>query len=82
MVSDAVTTLRKTTVYIVDPGTKIDSVYYCDGILSQMLPEINDLSGGDFMFQQDDARSHTSAHTLNYLNENMPATAELLKPDK
>ena len=47
-----------------------------------MLPEINALSGGDFMFQQDGARSHTSAHTLHFLNENIPATAELLKPDK
>ena len=82
MVSAAVSTLGKTSLYIVDPGTKINSVYYCDGILSQMLPEMIALSGGDFLFQQDGARSHTSAHTLRYINENIPATAALLPPEK
>ena len=38
-----------------------------------MLPEIN-----DYLFQQDGARSHTAVYTLNYLQENMPATAELV----
>ena len=43
-----------------------------------MLPEINDLSNGDYLFQQDGAHSHTAANTLNYLQENMSATAELV----
>ena len=82
MVSAAVSTLGKTSLYIIDPGTKVNSVYYCDGILSELIPEMIDLSGGDFLFQQDGARSHTSAHTLRYLNDNIPATAALLPPEK
>lgn len=80
MVSAAVSTLGKTSLYIVAPATKIDAVYYCDGILSQMLPEMEALSGGNYVFQQDGARSHTAIHTLNYLQENMPMMAELVVP--
>ena len=68
-------------VTIVEPGTKIDSAYYCEGVLSQMIPEMSALSDGAFTFQQDGARSHTSAFSLNYFEENLPDNAELLKPD-
>ena len=57
------------------PGTKVSSVYYCDAILTQIIPEMIALSGGDFLFQQDWVRSHTYAHTLRYLDENITATA-------
>ena len=51
-------------------------------LLLQMFPEMNDLSNGDYLdFQQDGARSHTAAYTLNYLQENMSATAELVVPE-
>ena len=50
-------------------------------LLLQMLAEMNDLSNGDYLFQQDGARSHTAVYTLNYLLENMSATAELVVPE-
>ena len=50
-------------------------------LLLQILPEMNDLSNGDYLFQQDGARSHTEAYTLNYLLEKMCATAELVVPE-
>ena len=46
-----------------------------------MLPEMNDLSNGDYIFQQNGARSHTAAYALNYLQENMSPTAELVVPE-
>ena len=46
-----------------------------------MIPEMSALSDGAFTFQQDGARSHTSAFSLNYFEENLPDNAELLKPD-
>ena len=73
--------LGKTSLYLVEPGTKIDSAYYCDDLLSQMIPAMSAVAAGDFIFQQDGARSHTSKHTLAYLEEHLPATSQLLTPD-
>ena len=81
MVSAAVSSLGKTSLYLVEAGAKINSSYYCESLLSQMIPEMNALSGGDFIFQQDGARSHTSKFTLRYLSDNLPAAAKLLTPD-
>ena len=39
------------------------------------------LSGGDFIFQQDGARSHTSKFTLRYLDDNLPDDSEVLLPE-
>ena len=39
------------------------------------------LSGGEFIFQQDGARSHTSKYTLRYFYDNLPDKAELLLPE-
>ena len=35
----AVFMLRKLLLYIIDLETKVNSVYYCNGILSQMISE-------------------------------------------
>ena len=64
-------------LYIIEQGIRIDSKYYCDGLLSQLIPEMTDLSGGDFIFQQDGARSHTSKHTIAYIDNNFPHNADL-----
>ena len=41
-----------------------------------MIPEITALSGnGNFIFQQDGARSHTSKYTLSYMEKNLPPNA-------
>ena len=50
--------------------------YLC--LLAQLLPDMENLSGGDYIFMQDGARSHTSKVTLTYLQEHCH---ELLKPD-
>jgi len=38
---------------------------------------MNQLSQGDYVFQQDGARAHTSKYSLDYLRNNVP---ELLQP--
>ena len=78
MVSAAVSSLGKTSLYIIEQGVRIDSQYYCDGLLSQLIPEMTRLSGGNFIFQQDGARSHTSKHTIAYLDNNVHYTADLI----
>ena len=56
--------------------------YYCQSLPSQMIPEMTALSGnGNFIFQQDGARSHTSKYTLSYMEKNLPPNDELLSPD-
>jgi len=47
-----------------------------------MIPELNELSNSNYIFQQDGARAHTSKHTPAYFEENLPQTAELLKPNE
>ena len=70
MVSVGISNLGKTSLYLIERGVKVDSEYYCQSLLSQMIPEMTALSGnGNFIFQQDGARSH------------LPPNAELLSPD-
>ena len=73
--------LGKTSLYLIEQGVRIDAEYYCDGLLSQIIPEMTNLSGGDFIFQQDGARSHTAKHTMAYFDENLPEQAEILLPE-
>ena len=81
MVSAGISNLGKTSLYLIERGVKVDSEYYCQN-LSQMIPETTALSGnGNFIFQQDGARSHTSKYTLSYTEKNLPPNAELLSPD-
>ena len=63
MVSAGVSKLRKTSIHFATSGAKISSVYYCNEDLSQLLPEMKQLSNGDYIFKQDGARSHTSKVT-------------------
>ena len=53
----------KKLLYIINLGTKVNSVYYCNGILSQTISEMIALSGGDLLFQQDWA---SSTHLITY----------------
>lgn len=78
MVSVAVSKKGKTSLHFVDPGAKVNSEYYTDTLLAAMIPEMEALTGGDFIFQQDGARAHTSRHTLAYLDEKVP---EYLEPE-
>ena len=78
MISAGVSKLGRTSFFFVEPGVKINDQYYRNALLGRMLPEMNNLSRGDYSFLQDGARSDTAKATLEYLNENCPA---YVKPD-
>ena len=81
MVSGAVSMLGKTSLCIIEQGIRMNSEYYCENLLSELIPEMSGLSGGDFIFQQDGARCHTSKYTMKYLDENLPEDADILLPE-
>ena len=73
MVSVAVSKLGKTSLVFVERGAKVDSSYYCDIVLQQgLLPDIKNLSGDNFTFQQDGAPAHRSRKTVAYLRGHVP----------
>ena len=79
MVSVAVSKLGKTDLVFVQPGAKINSVYYCENVLEQgLLPDIRRISNNDFVFQQDGAPAHRSRHTVAYLRSHVP---EFIEPE-
>ena len=80
MVSVAVSMMGKTSLIFVEPGVKINSAYYCNNVLSKMIPEMNAISNRHYTFQQDGARSHTSRCMLSYLSDHLPRSAQLLDP--
>jgi len=57
MVSVAVSKLGTsgmTDLVFVQPGAKINSVYYCENVLKQgLLPAVRCISNNDFVFKQD-----------------------------
>ena len=77
MISAGISKLGKTSIHFVEPRVKINSRYYCNTLLEGLLEEMDQLSNGDYVFQQDGARSHTSEYSLAYLKRNVP---ELLEP--
>jgi len=65
--------LGKADLVFIQPGAKVNSIYYCDEVLAKgLLPVVRHLSGNDFTFQQDGAPSHWSKHTVPYLKANVP----------
>ena len=69
----------KTTLHIVNPGTKVNGENYRNELLEMMLPEMRVLAGGGhFTFQQDGARAHTAKDTVAYLKDNVP---EFIEPE-
>jgi len=61
----------------VQPGAKVDSSYYCDVVLNQgLLPDIQNLSGNNFTFQQDGAPAHRSWQTVAFLRLHVPEFVE------
>lgn len=77
MISVGISKIGKTSIHFVDPGAKVNSQYYCNDLLSNMLPEMDALSHGDYVLMQDGARSHTSKYTLEYISNHCP---NLIKP--
>ena len=41
MVSVAISKAGKSSIFFVDPGTKVNAKYYCDVLLKEMIPEMN-----------------------------------------
>lgn len=79
MVSVAVSKLGCTELIFVEPGTKVDSTYYRDVLLSQhMLPAIRQLAGDVFVFQQDSAPAHRARSTVEFLRQE---TSDFISPD-
>jgi len=73
MVSVAVSTLGRTDLFFVDPGTKVNGQYYRDILLrQQLLPAICGLSGNFFTFQQDNAPAHRARETVHLLTHETP----------
>ena len=55
-----VSKLGRTSVFFVEPEVKMNGQYYRNELLACMLPEMNNLSRGDYIFLQDGAKSHTA----------------------
>ena len=63
-------------VFFVEPGVKINGVYYRDvPLMQKLLPVIRQISGNEFVFQQDSAPVHRAYETIE-----LNAAARL--PDK
>ena len=60
-------------VFFVDPEVKINSVYYHDVLLMQkLLPVIRQISGSEFVFQQDSAPAHRVHQTIELIHRETP----------
>ena len=76
MFSVAVSKLERTSVFLVEPGVKINGQDYRNELLTRMLLEMNNLSRDDHIFLEDGAGSHTENETIKYLNDNCPLYAK------
>ena len=73
MVSCAVSKLGKSSIHFVTPVCKINADYYTNTMLREwMVPEMEEMSHGDYIFMQDGARSHTARYTIAWMQQNMP----------
>jgi hypothetical protein len=71
MVSVGVSKMGKTGVVFVEPGAKINSVYYCNRVLDHgLFPAIREICGHhNWILQQDGAPSHRAANTIDFLEK-------------
>ena len=66
MVSVGVSKLGCTDLFFVESGVTINGAYYCDVLLTQnLLPVIRQISGNEFLFQQDSAPAHVLVRQLS-----------------
>ena len=80
MVSIAVSKVGESSIFFVEPGTKVNSAYYREKLLESMIPEMDRLTGyQQYVFLQDGARSHTENETVRFLNQQRYLT--LLQPN-
>ena len=80
MVSVAVSKVGKSSIFFVEPGTKVNGAYYREKLLASMIPEMDKLTGyQSYVFMQDGVRSHTANETVRFLNQQRYLT--LLQPN-
>jgi len=73
MVPVAVSILGTTEVMFIEPGVKINGVYYRDVLLIQhLLLAIHSVAGDFFTFQQDNAPAHRAGDTVEFLSRSTP----------
>ena len=52
-------------IVFVQPGVKVNGDYYCEVLLKEkLLPCIKEISGDNFIFQQDSAPAHRARDTI------------------
>jgi len=57
-------------VFFVEPGVKINGAYYGDVLLTQkLLPVIRQISGNEFVYQQDSTPGHRARETIELLRQ-------------
>jgi len=70
MVSVAVSLLGTTELIFIEPGVKINGVYYRDVLLGQhLLPATRSVAGDFFTY---DAPAHRAGDTVEFLSRNTP----------
>ena len=71
-ISVVVSKLGCRELFFVEPGVKINNVCYCDVLLMhKLLPVIREISGNEFMFQQDSAPAHCARETLSSMRRTL-----------
>jgi len=66
-VSVAVSKTGKTKVHFIDKGTKVDGRYRETLLQNWLLPDIQQLCGEEFVFQQDGVPLHGAKLTVEFL---------------
>ena len=80
IVSVAVSEVGKSSIFFVEPGAKVNGAYFCENLLTSMIPEMDRLTGYQpYVFMQDGARSHTANETVKFLNQQRYLT--ILQPN-
>ena len=64
MVSVGIKKIGKTPTHFVTHDMKVNRDFYCNQLLANILPEMEDLSEGDYILMYDGACSQTSTFSL------------------
>jgi len=80
MVSVAVSKLGCTELFFLQPEVKVNGDYYHEVLLEEkLLPCIKEISGDNFIFQQDSTPAHRTRDTIALLRREMP---EFISPNQ
>ena len=65
--------MGKLSIIIVESGMKVNEEKYRSHLLKSLIPQMRKISkGAPYIFQQDDATSHTAGPTVEYLKKKVP----------